>query len=404
MKNFHNFNISSLNRFPLIIGMAMSLLSVFHVSAGNIDVIAEKLLAGSPRICSMVLDNKSEAASLATSANLPDPELEGEYLAAPAGEKDRWGVSLGWSLDWPGVYAARKRAAQGAVRKSEAAEAVVRRQTLIEIKRLLLDYVLASSRVKLLEDMMQVNDSIALLAEKGFRGGEMTRLDLAKLRIERLSLEEAILTAEDARMTAVLSLTSIHGRDCSAILSGLDVAFPEVEIPDKEQLSKVGVSPAELEAEAALELARLEGMVNTKESLPSLSLAYRHAFEDGNHFNGGTLGISIPIFSGRGKSSASRAEIAAAEYRLESAHESRVAGIDAALHRLISLVDRAKRLSVLLEEADDSELLMKAYEKKVITLIDYLNERNYFLEARLNRLDILHSLANAYLDLESYTL
>ena len=228
----------------------------------------------------------------------------------------------------------------------------------------------------------------------------MTRLDLSKLRLERLSLEASRVEAQDNMQASIVALSAIYGADCSPLLVSLDCDFPAVEAPDETTFN--GMSVDEREAAAALGLARLSESTAARESLPGISLALRHAFEDGAHFNGGSLGLSIPLFSNKDRRKAAKAAVKASEYRLECANADRLTGIEVSLKRLCKLKNQVEAISVLLADTDESDLLMKAYKGKVITLIEYLNERNYFLEARLTHLALLHALANARLDLDDY--
>ncbi len=390
------------------IGLAAAFaISTLFAAAGaqslSMEEVAATIVNASPRLSLLSAEKEASLASLSTSGNLPDPVLEGEFLAAPAGETNRWGAGLSWSLDWPGVYAARKNEAKAAAKGIYAGMAASRKAVSIEVGRLLLDYILASRQMTLIDGMIEANDSIGHMAEKSFRGGEMTRLDLAKIRIENVSLTSRRLEVQDAMEAAKSALSEIYGKDSASLLENMACTFPEVEIPDAAHLQALGsVNPAVAEAEASVEEARLAGVTSAREGLPSISFGYRHAFEDGVHFNGASLGLSLPIFSSRGKAKAAKAASIAAEYGLEATKNDVALGIDRTLARLISLSNGVRSLESALEQADDSALLMKAYEAKVITLIELLNERNYFLEARLSHLDLQHALANARLDLDAF--
>lgn len=50
--------------------------------------------------------------SAKASNSLSGPEAEFEYKIPQAGGVNRWGVSVGQSFDWPGVYGARAEAAK----------------------------------------------------------------------------------------------------------------------------------------------------------------------------------------------------------------------------------------------------------------------------------------------------
>ena len=233
---------------------------------------------------------------LKTESNLPDPDVEGEYLFAPGDEKNRWGAGVTWGIEWPGVYSARREEAMGKLTAAETAVAGERHLRLIEIKRRLLDYVLAEKQLAVLGEIGGANDSIMALSQKAESHGELTRLDMNKLRLEQATLRSAILAARDAREEAVAALSVAYGHDCTPLLGMMACELPEIIVPadfDPSQSPTVAAAKAEAEAaKRALKVAKAEGF-------PGLSVGYQHAFEDGIHFNGASVGISVPLFSSR---------------------------------------------------------------------------------------------------------
>lgn len=370
--------------------------------AASPDEVALKIIVESPALFESMADVVSAEQSLKSAANLPDPEIEGEYLVGPSGVENRWGAGLSWGLEWPGVYSARKQEARGQLQAARSELLVKRNEMLTEVGRLLLDYILASSQLQLYSEIEAANDSVAKLAERGFKGGEMTRLDLGKLKIERAALATRIAESENARQAAADALALIHGGDCSELLSSMDIAFPEAIAPSVQQMKEALVSsPEVMAAYSRLEQARLTEKVAARESLPEISIGYQHAYEEGTHFNGATLGFSIPVFSNSNKKRAAKVETGLANTRLEIATERVKLSLDRDVARLNQLNTRIESLSKALAADDELALLQKAYSGGVITLIEYINERNYFLEARMDLLSLRHAAALARLDIHS---
>lgn len=191
----------------------LTLASFTSSRAESPENVALRILESDPSMQSLYLDNEALKEALKTEANLPDPEIEGEYLFAPAGETNRWGAGLSWGLEWPGVYSARRNVNAGKIMVAEAGANMIKRERLIEIKRLLLDYVLQEKQLELLKNVNSVNDSIMTLAANAERGGEMTKIDLNKLKLERASLNSQIAEIMSGREETVSSLSSIYGGD-----------------------------------------------------------------------------------------------------------------------------------------------------------------------------------------------
>lgn len=364
------------------------------------EKVAQEIIISSPRLKALEASLEAEAAKGGIDANLPDPEVEGEFLVAPPGEQNRWGAGISWGLDWPGVYSARKNLAKAESEINLWKAKTEQRDLGIETRRLILDYILQTRQIETLKSLILTNDSVAELSEKANRGGEMTLLDLNKLRLEAAALAARLSAANDAKAQAAAALAGIAGHDCTALLEKMDNDFPSVSgIEIADVASIISSSPQMGEARAMINLADQEKRVASREALPGINFGYKHAFEDGNHFNGGSIGLSLPIFSSKGKMKAANASRKAAEIAAEEIRINSETSAENALKRMTILNEEIKHIAPLLESTDNQALLMKAYKAGVITLIDYLNERNYFLEATMQLLELKYAAANAALDI-----
>ncbi len=362
--------------------------------------VAVKILTASPQTHADALGITSLAESLKTESSLPDPEIEGEYLFAPSGETNRWGAGISWGIEWPGVYSARKNDAKGKLSAAEAVAALARQERLIEIKRLLLDYVLIEKQLAVLKEVGNANDSIMLLSKKAEGHGEMTRLDINKLKLEQASLNSNMASLLNDKAEILTALDLLYGTDCSPLLKEMVCEFPDVSLPmDKWEVLQ---SPSVVAANAEAEASRGAMKIASAESYPGLSIGYQHAFEDGVHFNGASVGISLPVFSSRNKKNAAKAAIAEAEYKVEMAKADAESEVVGSVRKIAILTKQIDEMAPVVENPENTTMLMKAYRGGVITLIDYLNERNYFTNAALELLTLRHSAATALLNLQRH--
>lgn len=366
---------------PLIISLLLSLVSF--------DQTAITILNGSPANLSDSLAFITYDEELKTIANLPDPQLGGEYLVAPEGETNRWATELSWELEWPGVYAQRKKEADLKVAAAREKLRADRIEKLSEIKSLLLDYIYYRQKINIIEDLKLNNDSILMFAQVAAKSGQITVLDLNKVKLENANIRVAISSAYDDLGEIILSLTEIYGSDCSQLLQSMELEFPPVNIPSDQQLSGISeTNPTVMAAKKTAAAAVRSKRVALMEALPSLSVGYKHAYEDGIHFNGATLGISLPFFSSHNKQKATRAAIAEAEFNAAATSTAALTEATTLLKRLRLLQQQIEEVEPILQEIDHSRLLLKAYEQKLISMIDYLTERNYYTTASLELLSL----------------
>lgn len=365
--------------------------------------VATSILLKSPVYTAATYTLDSEAAALKTASNLPDPEIKGEYLVLPSDHDNRWTLELGWGVEWPGVYKARSVEAKEKLSASQLAVVTQRMETLAEIKSLLADYVQCVKKISILEELNQNNDSIYKLAEHAARGGEMTILDLNKVKLEYANIRTAKAAIEEERNQIVASLSQIYGDDCHALLQQFNCEFPQIVIPSQEQISGIkDNAPEVLNAMAEAEAARKSKDVVKMEALPSLALGYKHSFEDGFHFNGVTFGVSLPIFSSRGKQKAADAEIKAAEYQAEARALEIEAEAQQNCRSLQYMDSQIRELTPLIESADYNTALLKAYKGGVLTLIEYISDRNYFTTAAIELVTLRCAATKTLINLDKY--
>ena len=373
------------------------------LNAKTLDETAWQILKESPQFKSENYSLESMISTLKTESNLPDPELSGEYLVMPQDVDNRWTAQVEWGVEWPGVYGARSKEAKTKMTSAEKQLMAQRADRLAEIKDLLLDYIQCRQKLALLEELNNNNDTIYQLAEQAAKGGEMTVLDLNKVKLEYANIRGAKAALLDEEASVVANLSQIYGTNCEAVLQELTPEFPPVLLPSEEEIMKIKeVAPSVQLAYSEAETARRAQKVSKMEALPSLTVGYKHQFEDGMHFNGAVLGISIPMFSSRGKQKAAKAEILDAEFRAEAAGMEIEAEAVQNWKRLRLLNEQIQEIAPLVENADYNAALLKAYRGGVLTLIEYISDRNYFTNAAVELVSLRLAAAKAQAQLQKY--
>lgn len=391
------------NQFIHIFIICISFFSTLDISALTINETAYEILKNSPGYKYDMYSLEAASKSLATESNLPDPELGGEYLVLPSDVDNRWAVELTWGLEWPGVYGARSREAKSKLSAAEKEILSQRADKLAEIKDLLLDYIRTQKKLLILDELSQNNDTIYRLAEQASRGGEMTVLDLNKVRLEYANIRVAKATLLDEKGEIISSLNEIYGADCEPVLSQMVCEFPKIEMPSQQELDLISQNAPSIQlAKAQADAARMGKRVAKMEALPSITFGYKHAFEDAMHFNGAVLGVSLPIFSSKGKKKAADAEIAAADFKLETVRQEIENEALASIKRLETITQQINEIAPIIENADYNDALLKAYKGGAITLIEYISDRNYFTTAAVELVSLRHNAAKTLAFLQRY--
>lgn len=323
-------------------------------------------------------------------ANAPDPEVEGDYMVAPAGEDNRWGFGVNYGIDWPGAYGARRNMGK-AIREANEAEAdaaILEKE--IEILSELEAYLYAEMRLGIMNGVLATSDSIRKIAERSVKGGEMSRLDLSKIILEQSRVQSIIAGIETERVAIEGNLKTLNGgQSCTALLKTIDRVWDIHQLASLDSyLANVKNNPELLKVMKDFEVADRNVSVALTEGLPGFTIGYAHEFEDGMHFNGASLGVSIPLFSSRNKLKAAKAAKAAAEYQMTVSTDKLESQVTSLYEEILALDKALETPMKVFRDTDYSSLLLMAYKGGELSLADYLSELSWFYEAHMEYMDL----------------
>lgn len=345
----------------------------------------------------MAVDNSMEVAS-AEAANeaadaaaradnsLEGPEIEFEHLWAAASSDTKWNIGLTQEFSIPGLYRARSQAADSRAEASAMVLFGIKADKALSAKLAMLDVINAHARRRLYTTIGNNLSRIADLTQRQFDNGNATILSLRKMQLAVLDNESAIATI-DTDIKALLSTLAGAGVLVPESETGLWDAYP-IQAFDKEDTATDTYLRSL--AEATERAGRAESKAVRMQAWPTLAVGYRHAFEEGRHFNGIAVGLRLPSFSQSKRRKAAELEARAASLNVAAAGLQTVTedcALKANAEKLGSEIARYRNLL-----GDDSylQLLAKAYDGGELNVIDYLQEINLYAESRLNYLDLLY--------------
>ena len=336
---------------------------------------------------------------------LADPEVEFERLWHNGGGDNRWSLGVSQSFDWPGLYSARRRAINA---RSAAAAAIsddARRQCRRQVAQLLIELITTGKEISTLTE---IHSSMLLLQEKYQRAwemGETTILDVNKLKIEAI---RSATRLEEARSNYRTLEAELRGM-AETNSGGTDLSFtelqdlPMLELHSMEEYLDGMESSPEIKALNLMSQAADAASSVSKASMwPGFSIGYAHAYEDGSHFNGLTVGMSLPIYSRRHLKRSAEAEAMAAHFDAVARTNELSASLRADYTNALSLKEQMDQYGPILDGFNHLTLLRKALDGGELTLLQYIQETNYFVEARLDYLTIAREYAATMVSLNSY--
>jgi len=382
--------------------IASSALYAFSISPRE---AADAILSRNGDYLSAIVAKDAKNIEAQTLGSAPDPEISGGYMIAPKGETNRWDVGVSYAMEWPGVYGARRSMGKVTRYANDAEILAFANAKRLEILTKIEEYLYADQRLNLMQQMADATDSIQILAEKSRRGGQMSQLDLAKISLERGRVDSELAKIKNDKVTLEGELTTLNGGyNAKALLESIDRnVIAEPLMPIESYIDGAKSNPDFLKAMADFEAAKQNVKVANAENLPSLSIGYAHEFEDGMHFNGANLGVSIPLFSTRGKKKAAKAAVAAAEHAATAVADRTESEVKALYDQVVALDKALDVPKQIFSSTDYTVLLLKSYRGGEISLVDYLQERTWFIETYLDFLEQTYLRAITFNTLHSLT-
>ncbi len=372
-------------------------------SASDIDSLAIALAAGNPALAELKAGYDAEIASASAANALAGPELEGEYKWAPVGETNRWGFGISQGFDWPGVYAARRKAASlraGAFTNLYRAELA---EKALEAKTVLIDLAVARRRLEILSETAANVERMAEIYQKAYEQGNVTVLDVRKFSLQRFSLANSMAQAQAAVEAAVAAVNGlcpcVDGADLNPTLPAAVAPLPRESYESAWKTADPSLAAANTLHAAAL----ADVSVARRSALPSFRIGYVHDYEERMHFNGISLSIELPSWAPRRAVAAAQAGVEAASSALDS-HELRTAAAIRSAHAsATALYSRLSGPGSEIASTDYPELLQVALDRGVINIFTFFEEYNQWLDARLELTDITGEYAKAMALLDKYS-
>lgn len=381
-----------------------ALASMGICSAQDVNVTVRSIVANNPDLQTQrteLMANRNEAAD---ANSLSNPEVEFSRVWGTQGVGNKWDLGVSQSFDWPGLYRTRSRAAGLAFTSGEMALAASELDLAVKAKGLLLELVHARKCMSIDNSMLSNISEMQMAADKAYDSGYITILDKRKLQIQRYSMESEIAD----HLSRIEEITSELQCMCPGECLDLDDidAYPIEPLLAKEDYIEQSQTLDPMLQSIKLE-AEYEGTnakAATQSRMPTFSVGYQHVYELGDNFNGFSLGMSLPFFQNR---KARSTAILRQDQALANAHAQlrrQQAEIYGKFKSMETWRQRVENYNKVFGDNAYLILLKKALDGGEISIIEYLNETNYFHETTRSYLEAEYNYNASLAWLNRYSL
>lgn len=377
-------------RRNIVLVLAMFIIVV--AQAQSFDEILYAIAQNNQQLKAQTKINESIVQTVKSENVLDAPEVGFEHNWSNHGLGTKWGLSLSQNFDWPGVYGKRGKAVAATISAMDYLNRCNYIDKLLEIKLAMIDVVNINERMniyRLVRDNMQ---QLADKYQKAYANGEVSILDLNKIKIQCVAIERQLSQLKIQQSVLRSSLETLNGGgDCSCYISQLN-DYPQDELHSEDDyVAVINEHDPEISYNQLLVKSEKYNADAAKMSrFPGFSVGYKYTNELGDVFNGFTVGLSLPFFSQNNKIKATRAIQEAEEYKLQQIKVQKLATLYAQRQQALTLHKEIEQYSFVFVDSDNMQLLQKALDGGQISLIDYLQEVNFFLSAQQDYLDVIY--------------
>ena len=340
--------------------------------------------------------------------------------------EEQYGAEYSQPIETFGKRGRRIRVAEFSVGVAEADLQQRSAQLTYEITVAYAEVSAERHKLKLLSDLIALNQETLRLTEARVKEGDVASLEANLLRVEISRAEVSMRSAQGRLTSAELEVRRLVGLDRSA-------SIPDSDIPTTTSVDLGSLKLEALENRADLKTAHLEeereaaGIDLAKaETRPDVTLSAAYTRQD-NQFDGlfgfnssGNpsplrdrddvlkFGVSIPLRtsrSGAGNVQAARARTSGARLRREYLERNIPLEVEAAYQRWRTAVDSMQILQsgVLDPSTSNLSIIREAYKLGQLRLLDVLNEQRRLVDTQLAYIDAQADAARTWAELRRAT-
>lgn len=343
--------------------------------AQNVADVLRQVEQNNKELWAQFKTDEALKAGIEAENTLDDPSVEycSQYNREVVGQSTSE-LIVSQGFDFPSLYGIRNREGRERKEAIDHRREALRRKILLEAKNLCLDLIYLNRVEDLLSIRRQNADELLKLYEERLRAGDVTLVEVNKIKMERMSIQTEVLQNDAAHRTALQSLLALNGN--------LPIDFGDREYPADvltndfdALLSEILGDEAELRAaEADVRAAGRTVAVNRQKWLPHLEVGYRRNTVVGApNEHGFIVGGSIPLFSNRRQVQIARLQSDGARMALEDVRLK----VEAETHALFNEMQQLHR-AMEVYDADlmhqTLALLKESVEKGEISVVDYFLE------------------------------
>ncbi|RNC64888.1 TolC family protein [Proteiniphilum sp. X52] len=340
-----------------------------------------------------------------TGIYLENPEVGFNYLwGNPADMGNRADFSIMQKFDLATITGMKSKAADKQNLLVEWQYKADRMNILLEAKQYCIDLIYYNALKKELDQRLQHARTIAAGYEDRLNSGDVSRLEYNKVRLN-LTIAQGEISRIEVERTALLEQLKRLNGGTDILLE--DWRYEDISLPlhfDDWFAQTAQYNPVLAYARQEIEVSKQRLSLSKTMNLPTLSAGYMSEKVVGEHFQGFSLGISIPLWENKNRIKQAKASVKAAESRETDTRKQFYNQLQILYNRTAGLKIAAEKYRQSLITANNTDLLKKALDAGEISLLEYMVEMGLYYETINRALEAERDYQKAFAELSAVEL
>ena len=334
------------------------------------------------------LRQQTEADKLAnrTGIYITNPEVEFNYLwGSPSVIGNRTDISFRQTFDFPSAYTHRTKIATLQNANADLAYKAERLTILLSARQTCIQLAYYNALLKEYTVRLQNAERIAEAYKTKLDNGETNILEYNKALLNLTTMQAEVAQMEIEVHHATSQLRQLNGGkeiifpdpdpSPSLLERGLPADFEEWYVTAKLK------NPVLLYVRTQIEIGQQHEKLNRAMGLPKLLAGYMSEKVVGEHFQGITVGMSIPLWENKNRIKQAKAQTLASQVMYEDSKVQFYNRLQTLYFKAAALQQNAKKIRQSLTANNNEPLLQTALDAGEISLLTYLLEVEYYYNA-----------------------
>ena len=390
-------------KFYIIIISSLLFFNSELYSQTSIEIVLAKIEKNNSTLSALRKSANAEKIGNKSGIYLDNPEIEFNYLwGNPSAIGNRTDIRVVQTFDFPSAYKYKNQIAENKNAQTELEYLKQKKELLLQTRLVCNQLIYQNALKKEILKRFNHAESISNATKIKFDVGETNILEYNKAQLNVLNVGKELESVELERSFLLSELKRLNG--------GIDIefnddSFPVIQIPsDFEQwyLEAEQKNPVLGWLKNEIEISENREKLNRAMSLPKLQTGYMSEKTVAEHFQGVTVGVSIPLWENKNTVKYAESQTFALQSittdnkiqfynQLKSLHE-----------KAIGLQKNTSDYAAKLISLNSSDLLKKAYDKGEISLIEYMLELSIYYDSVNKLLEMEKDLHNTVAQLNQF--